>query len=197
MDEAHFKLVVLRWLLINIAEEEAIASEIQFSNGLNRADLVVSSLRRLCSFEIKTPKDDYRRLNRQLAAYRRSFLESYVVLSSSSLTAARDILPSYAGILTISDDSNVTLHRKASPRKRLAREDSIAWLRASEIRKLSSGTRSNGSPLETIPEFELTLIALASVYERIRPKYDAFKRERGSILNSDDVGMLSLPSRVR
>lgn len=194
------KLVLIGWLLDHLIEKEAIWTELRFSEGKNRADVLVCSPSRLCAYEIKSPRDDFRRLKTQQMAYRSAFLESYVVLTSEGLDAARRYLSPTIGIITIDDRKNVVIRRKTRPRKRLSKTESLAWLRVSEIAKLIDSPAEHREEMSRratrLSQTFLSDQALQSIYLRIQPRFAAFLLERGENLNSDDLRMLSMPTRV-
>jgi len=198
------KLILLKWLLNRIEPQEAVWSELNFATGQNRADLILCSPTNLCAWEIKGPRDDFRRLSKQLIAYRGSFLEAHVVVEKDSLEAARGHLPSFVGILTIDEENEVEVKRAAKPRKGLKKENAIAWLRTSDLIRITRKFSPKQTDREHLAELAssklseriLSQEAIASVYARIKPKFDAFIRERGRTLNSDDLRMLSMPSKV-
>lgn len=188
MKESEIKILVIRWLLSQLGSEEAIASELQFADATSRADLVVSSPIRLSAFEIKSSYDDFRRFERQQEAYRRAFLETYLIVPVTLLMEAREHLVRSTGIVTVSDDGVVRLQRKAQSKLQLSHQEALRWLKASERRKLES---------EKMQSRDITSIALMNIYKRLAPRFNAFLKERGANVNSDDLSMLSLATRIR
>lgn len=188
MKEAEIKLSVIRWLLAQLEPDEIIASELQFADATSRADLVVSSLRRLTAFEIKSSYDDFRRFERQQEAYRNAFLDSYLVVPVTLLKQAREYLAQSTGIVTISGEGTVRLQRKAKSRQQLSRDEALRWLRAADRKKYEN---------ESIQDRAMTHVALATIYQRLSPRFNAFRAELSVNLNSDDLSMLSLPTRIR
>lgn len=196
MRETEIKLAVIRWLLGKLQADEIIAAELQFSNAMSRADLIVSSITRLCAYEIKSSYDDFRRFEKQQEAYRSAFLENYLVIPTASLQSSRGYLSRSTGILIVNDDGEVTQHRKSQIRSQLSRKNSLSWLRDTDFKKLKLDPEATAHRGQ-LTEHDLTSLVLKTLYERLKPRFDAFRQERGESLNSDDLGMLSLPTRVR
>lgn len=196
MRERELKIATLKWLLSHLNAGEQIATELHFSHGLNRADLVQSSPQRLVAYEIKSSFDDFRRFNSQQLAYKQAFLEFYLVVPLELHAVARSQAYKSTGILLVDHTGSVIKTRTSARRQRLTRDQATAWLRDFEKRALMMQFKDRKG-LDSFTEKELTQAALASVYDRIKPRFDSFLSERGSIINSDDLLMLSLPSRVR
>lgn len=196
MREQELKIALLNWLQANIEPSEIIASELQFSNATNRADLVLISPTRLVAYEIKSTYDDFRRFSRQQTAYRETFLESYLVVPEKRISEARNHVARFMGLVTVSLNGDVIIHKTGHVKKRLARSAALAWLTASEKRKLKLDnytlTKAN-----LLSERQLTSIALLTLHRRLSIRFENFRKEIGTNLNSDDLRMLSLPTRVR
>lgn len=196
MREPEIKMAVLKWLLNRCRKDQVIGAELHFSNGLNRADLVLSSPSELVAFEIKSSFDDFRRFERQQSAYKQAFLESFLVVPTELLAVAQAKTDRSTGILLIDSTGTVTQRRQSARRTRLAKTQALAWLRDFEKRDLMSSSSST-KKLDAFSDRDLTQAALESVYNRIRPRFNNFLAERGAVINSDDLMMLSLPSRIR
>lgn len=188
MKETDLKIIVVRWLLEQLEPGEIIASELQFADATARADLVVVSHTRLSAFEIKSSYDDFRRFERQQEAYRRAFLDSYLVIPTTLLKQAREHLVRTTGIITVTDEGSIRLQRQAQRRLQLTRHEALRWLRASDRRTLESAKMRDA---------EVTRVALTNIYKRLAPRFNIFLNERGTNVNSDDLGMLSLATRIR
>lgn len=188
MKEAEIKILVIRWLLDQLGPDEIIASELQFADATSRADLVVVSPSRLSAFEIKSSYDDFRRFERQQEAYRRAFLDTYLIVPAALLRQAREYLVRTTGIVTVTDNGTIRLQRQAQRKLQLSRQDALRWLKASERKKLEG---------EKVRDSEITHMALTIIYKRLAPRFSTFLKERGTNVNSDDLGMLSLATRIR
>lgn len=193
MKESEIKLAVIRWLLSQDLEQFALAAELNFADGVNRADLVLSSRDSLTAFEIKSSFDDFRRFERQELAYRLAFLQLYVVVPSAMLPLARTQTRRSTGLLVVTGEGRIHRKRAARPRAMLTRENSTLWFHTREKKRLAT-LRPPG--LSGYSEAELSKLALETVHTRLMPRYQAFLRERGENINSDDLMMLSSPSRI-
>ncbi|KAB8193908.1 sce7726 family protein [Lysobacter maris] len=196
MREEQIKISVVRWLLSQLESSEVIATELHFNNWQNRADIVVSSPNRLAAYEIKSSYDDFRRYSQQKEAYQAAFLESYLVIPHAMLEIAREHLDRTTGVLTVDEFGIITRRRKSLVRTRLGKDDALGWLRVPDARKIQ---RSLG-PALNIKELKAPLatkVALEIVHERLRVRYDIFNRERGRVLTTDDLAILSSPTSVR
>lgn len=196
MREDQIKISIVRWLLTQLECREVIATELHFNNSQNRADIVVSSPTRLAAYEIKSSYDDFRRYTQQQEAYKAAFLESYLAIPTSMLQVARDYLDRSTGIVTIDEQGNITKRRKPLIRSRLEKDAALSWLRASDARKIRQRLRPTFD-MNEIKASLATELALETVHERLRTRYETFKRERGHVLTTDDLAILSSPTSVR
>ena len=203
-DEA--KLALLNWILMHQADGTVIGTEVHFLDGRYRADIVTASRKRLCAIEIKGPKDDLRRLARQLNGYRQSFLEVYIATTAGHLDEARALIPRSVGILIVSRNE-IELLRQSQIRRRFTKEESLSWLKTDDLRQLLRGKSIQRELLKDIIELrsavkrlftveQLSTLALESVHKRLGRRFEAFLRERGKSINYDDLQMLQLPDRV-
>lgn len=188
MRESTIKLHLLNWLLSNIHPSEAIAAELQFTHGLHRADLVRSTPSELIAYEIKSSYDDFRRFEKQQAAYNSAFSECYLVIPAELTQIAKSHVDRRTGVIIVSPTGDVQRRRKAVRKVTLSRAASLSWMRHTDRNKLD---------LAALTDRELAIIALERVYLRLKPRFDTFMLERGVSLNSDDLQVLSMPTRVR
>ena len=199
------KLKLLDWLVKYLHADEMVGSEVQFSEGRQRADLIVASTKRLCAIEIKGPKDDLRRLQRQLNGYQNMFLEVFVATHQKYLTIIRTLIPKEIGLILILDNS-LTVYRKAKAHNLLSKDGALSWLRTEDLKaimrmynikpKQSTITELRSTTKQLLSQKELSKAALVSVIDRLRFRFEAFQNERGKVVTLDDLKMLQVPDTI-
>lgn len=201
-DAVQIKVQLVRWLNPLLAHDELLASEVRFQDGASRADLAVVGPMRLCAIEIKGPRDDFRRLAKQLDAYTRLFLEVHVAVERADVAQLRAFVPSTVGILSIEAET-IRVVRKARKRAYLQPTDAASWLLVSELRSLlpeSRGSETRSQLIERacveLSPKALTSAALSAVHARLLPRYSAYRSELGVSVTSDDIRILSIPTSI-
>lgn len=201
-DAVDIKVQLVRWLNALLSEDELLASELRFQDGARRADLAVIGPGRLCALEVKGPRDDFRRLLRQLEAYQRLFLEVHVAVESAALSELRSMIPKTVGILLVTGEK-VEIARKARKRTHLNAADAASWLLVSDLRSLLTKCSSTETRAELIRRAStelsgraLTKAAITAAYARLLPRYAAYRAELGQNVTSDDIRTLSIPTAI-
>jgi hypothetical protein len=200
------KVRLLSWLLPQLQEDEIVASEVPFDNGTFKADLLIASSTRLEAIEIKGPRDDLRKLEKQIVGYGSLFLAVSVVIDDRHMPAARRVLPRSVGILEASE-RGVLRSRQPVVKTVLKKEASVMWLQGPQLRRALADAGYSMDRRSTVDELRaecarlltantLTSIALASVLSRCRKRYEAFVHEMGTTVTLDDLKMLSLGSMI-
>jgi hypothetical protein len=198
------KALVISALLPSLTLDEVIGTEVRFGEGQFRADLVVASPTRLSAFEIKGPRDNLDKLAGQVDGYDAMFLDFSVVSDAIWLEAVRQKLPRSAGLLTL-DGTSLNRIRQPRVRARLGPDAALRWLRTEDLRTL---LREHGHPVgghyeglvetvrRTVSPVALSSFALASVRDRLQPRFEAFRQELGKTVTLDDVRILTLGDRI-
>ena len=90
---------------------------------------------KLTGFEIKSDRDNFARLERQVNAYSMFFDENYIVVGKTHLAAAFDRVPDNWGIICILDDK-VTVERKAKKNFSVSRRKQLTILWKLELKNI-------------------------------------------------------------
>lgn len=198
------KALVISALLPSLTLDEIIGTEVRFGEGQFRADLVIASPTRLSALEIKGPRDNLDKLAGQAKGYNAMFLEFSVVADAAWLDSLRTKLPRSAGLLTLEGSSLIRI-RQPRTRTRLSAEAALRWLRTEDLKAF---LRAQGRPVgghyeelaylvrKAVPPAALSDFALASVHDRLQPRFEAFRQELGNTVTLDDVRMLTLGDRI-
>lgn len=198
------KLELLKWLLISLQSNEVIGTEMQFHDGKYRADMVIASRKRLCAIEIKGPRDDLRRLIKQLDGYKSMFLEIFVAAEEKHIKSIEKLISNEIGLIIFSDKIPHIL-RKPDPRKFLTKENSLLWLRSDDLNKIMRANKfPTKKPIDEmrnnvqliLSEEELSYLALQSIVDRLKFRYNAFQNEKGKAITLDDLKMLQIQDIV-
>ena len=173
--------LLLRWLGEQHAEEAdtVILEELGLNRRRVRADLVVIN-GALHGYEIKSEYDSLRRLRKQVELYDAVFDRATLVVSRRHLSVARNLLPSWWGIIVVEGFGSTvgfrTLRRGRRNRSRLARtlvefiwrDDAMALL---ERKVAARGYRS--SPRRLIWDRICELYSLEEIATEVRRRLKA------------------------
>ncbi|MBR1393681.1 MAG: sce7726 family protein [Ruminococcus sp.] len=131
MNDRDIRAVLVNYLLaqsgnIRIYQEKAVGESI--------CDImVVSSC--LTGYEIKSDLDNYTRLERQIKAYDKYFDRCYLVIGGSHRKKSSDKIPTYWGLICITQDK-VKIIREASPNEKVSRRSQLGILWRAELRNI-------------------------------------------------------------
>ncbi len=90
---------------------------------------------KLTGYEIKSDRDNYRRLDEQVRTYDRFFDENYIVVGHSHASSAEDRVPAHWGIILIEKD-NVTVKRQARVNRSVSRRSQLSVLWKLELKNI-------------------------------------------------------------
>lgn len=143
----------------HMCAETLVIDELGLSHGRNRIDVATIN-GHLHGYEIKSGKDDLHRLPSQLAEYSKSLQMLTVIAAPKHIPQLRDIVPSWAGIIVATKNTNdeISFHVEQNARVNkdadafaiahlLWRNEAIALLR--ELGSLSKLERRNRVSLYT------------------------------------------------
>lgn len=191
MNEIQIKTRLLSYLL-HKDEEVIVGSEVPYSYGTRRADMMSLLCGRATAFEIKSEGDKISRLEHQLESYRAFFDYCYVVCERSNLSAVRRNISSSFGIILVTDEA-VKVSRKSKRFKRHNKEALASILTTSELKKLTRqyNLRSKHELCRFASiKFTLSLICKLSrdkLAARYSPSTRLLKADVISKINPDDI----------
>ena len=131
MQDKEIRRILIEYLKIKhkeyrIYQEKSIGSSI--------CDLMLIT-DKLTGFEIKSDRDNYERLSKQVSAYNQFFDENYIVVGATHAKSIQSKIPAEWGILAISS-YNVELIRIAKPNKSVDRKKQLSILWKIELKNL-------------------------------------------------------------
>lgn len=156
MDDKAIRRILLSFLLVRnrnarIYQEKSIGSSI--------CD-VMAVTDHLTGYEIKSDRDNFDRLDRQIQAYDRFFDRNYLVITEKNRDGAEKRIPYYWGILVV-DDGNIYFARTARNNASVSRRSQLTMLWKLELKNL-------------LIRHELPLFAQKSKIVRRRSSRDGF-----------------------
>ena len=131
MNDKQIRSILIAWLQTQSREARIYQEK---SIGAAVCDVMVAS-DRLAGYEIKSDRDNYERLERQVSAYDCFFDANWLVVSDRHLASAKDHVPEHWGILCIRDDAVVT-ERAAKPNTAVSRRSQLSILWKLELKNI-------------------------------------------------------------
>lgn len=95
-----------------------VVDELSLKNGLVRADIAVLN-GQLVGYEIKTEKDNLKRLANQILVYNEVFDKAFIIVSEKHLIKASELLPDWWGIYIIRSKPNEKIHFKCARKAKI------------------------------------------------------------------------------
>lgn len=190
-------------LIDKISEEDIsfIASEVKYLDSSCRVDLVALIGSHLHAFEIKSQHDTLTKLRRQEDSYRKCFDYVHVVANKSHLKNLRSIIHPGTGIIMEDKESLIEI-RKPREIKRLDKYYLLSFLRKKEL--LSSFPNVKDKEIHNLRveisknnrTNKIREKVIDSLVNRYKNSYETFSFERGSVIHTDDLKILSRISKI-
>ena len=98
-----------------------------------RCDFLIITPDSICGFEIKSDRDSYTRLARQVKAYDRFFDYNYCIVGESHKKGVFEKLPEHWGVIMVTNGGEVSLLRRPQPRKKSLLKKQLSFLWRSEL----------------------------------------------------------------
>ncbi len=195
MNELEFKIPLANYFSQD--HEAALNFEFPFDFNRRRCDLLVASRKEIVGIEIKSDIDNLDRLEEQLFSYYKCFNRVYVACGKRHYKDISKINGRF-GIIYISDNV-LTIKRKARVKKNISILSALDMCDKTMLEKWSNLKSANKSALilNIINNFtsdEIYSIFRESVYGKVSRVYEAFLSEKGSVITSEDITLLSLKS---
>lgn len=181
------------------AENLTLCTELPFSDGNRRADLVILTPESSEAFEIKSEKDSLEKLPDQLQDYKGAFNAVSVVVAKKHLASARHLIDSDIGILSVIN-GQLRYVRKPQKKIRLDKFKILSTLTHKQLMDIPE-LKVDQKGLTKLDLIELAAkrlnapeikeYVLASLVKKHDPKYKVFIKERGSVTTTDDLLLLS------
>ena len=155
--------------------------------------------RNLVSIEIKTRKDDLRRLPNQVSAAKRNFNFVIVFSASNHLAALQSMLPEDVGI-TVYNDGAISVIRKPL-RNKVDLKEIISTIPAVVIKKhFHIPARLNSDEIREFAlahnKFQILRLYRVFLYEKYIDNYKQFLSDRGGVTHIEDIPVLSMNVQI-
>ncbi|MBE6445670.1 MAG: sce7726 family protein [Alphaproteobacteria bacterium] len=201
--EAKIKLSLIQYLLQNDNKQAIIATEVPINQTQNIVDVLQISPMISCAFEIKSDKDNFSRLSKQLQSYSSVFNYVSVVVSENNYKAILPLLPKKIGIVLVTG-SNITVKRKAMEIKRLSKIALAKIIWKNNILKIMSNKFATNR-LKYLSDYELRKLFIKHynleeirvyAYNFLMQKYQTsftnFQKNLGAYIHEDDLVELNI-----
>lgn len=195
MNELDFKIPLTTYFGENTSA--ALNFEFPFDFNRRRCDLLVSTCELIIGVEIKSDLDNLDRLQDQLISYYKCFNQVYVACGKRHYQQISKMKGRF-GIIFISDGT-LQIKRKAKITKTLALMPILDMCDKVSLEKWSNFKAQNKPDLimkimNSFSKNEIYKIYHLSIYEKVSRVYDVFKSEKGDVITSEDITLLSLKS---
>ncbi|MND13817.1 hypothetical protein D3C80_39970 [compost metagenome] len=195
MNELDFKIPLTTYF--GGDKSAALNFEFPFDFNRRRCDLLVSTRDSIIGVEIKSDLDNLDRLEDQLNSYYKCFNQIYVACGKKHYQQIRKMKGRF-GIIFISDGT-LEIKRKAKIIKYLSLMPILDMCDKISLEKLSNLKYQNKSDLimtiiNNFSKEEIYRIYHLSIHEKVSRVYNAFLSEKGDVITSEDITLLSLKS---
>lgn len=177
-----------------------IGNEVMYGITRKVVDLVLLKNNGICAIEIKSEKDNLKRLDNQIVEYKNNFNSVIICTTEKHLDEIRKKITPSIGILLFKNDSILSI-RKPTVKKRLSKIDTLHSIPGNYLRKLTDISYVKKMDSDQIRKhFEkLSFRKVQSIYfkymeSRLIENYRLFLTDKGHESHVDDLPLLSLKS---
>lgn len=187
---------------INRYENIVIGSEVMYGTEKRIVDMLILKSGRTIAIEIKSKYDSFSRLEDQIIEYRKIFHYVYVAIDESFVKKLdRFYLPEDVGIIIISNNEQIKVYRKAKIQGGLEKKEILHTVNVDYIKNYySKAPNGNSDEIRLLLEKKSLKSIEILFYEfltfKIKPRYELFLSQRGNHTHTDDVFLLSFPSKM-
>ncbi|MCG1032943.1 sce7726 family protein [Bacillus amyloliquefaciens] len=195
MNELDFKIPLTTYFGEN--KLAALNFEFPFDFNRRRCDLLVATCNSIIGIEIKSDLDNLDRLVDQLSSYYKCFNEVYVACGKKHYPQISKMKGRF-GIIFISEGT-LQIKRKAKITKTLSLMPILDMCDKALLEKYSNLRAQNKTELimkiiNNCNKNDIYKIYYSSIYEKTSRVYDIFISEKGDVITSEDITLLSLKS---
>ena len=165
-------------------------------------DILILKSGRTTAIEVKSKYDSFARLESQIVEYRKTFNYIYIGLDESFITKLDNMsIFNDIGVIIITKDGKLKIHRKAKIQQKLQKKEMLQTVNIEYIKRNYSNLFicNNTDEVRYILEKKSVKIIKALLYaflmHKIEPRYKVFLSQRGSCTHTDDLFLLSFPSK--
>jgi hypothetical protein len=172
-----------------------IGQEIMYGTNRLVADMVIISESKLYAIEIKSARDDLRRIDNQLLNYNKIFDYVYVITTDKYQAHIKNA-DDKIGIFTFSDNGDFQLTKKASLLKSFNKEEALNTIPISFLKKyyqLKSSLLAHEVRANLCAKSKKSIKECLNLYltNCISYKYANFISEKGEQSHFEDIAILS------
>ena len=193
----NIKTILIDYLLKNY-DIELIAAEVPYLFGYRRADLVAMINDNMVAFEIKSELDSLAKLEAQIKDYLDVFNKVYVVLAKKFKNCAViSRLSKKVGIIYISKNGDITIHRKAKEQKLLDPQKLVYFFKKEEMNKINnidtklSLRKTRDIFLKINSTKKIIEYSKDSLKSKYLKSFDTFIAEKGEYTIAEDLSVIT------
>lgn len=203
--EAKIKLSLIQYLLRTDKYNSIIATEVPINQTQNIVDVLQISTTVSSAFEIKSDRDNFSRLDKQIQSYSSVFNYVSVVISENNYKAVLPLIPKKIGIMLIKE-SDIIVKRKPSEIKKLSKDALAKIIWKNNLLKIMS-SKFTTHQLKGLSDYELRKLLIkyynlkeirSFAYDFLMQKYSSsfinFKNNLGAQIHEDDLVELGIPN---
>ena len=179
-----------------------IGNEVMYGTEKRLVDILILKSGRTTAIEVKSKYDSFARLESQIVEYRKTFNYIYIGLDESFITKLDNMsIFNDIGVIIITKDGKLKIHRKAKIQQKLQKKEMLQTVNIEYIKRNYSNLFicNNTDEVRYILEKKSVKIIKALLYaflmHKIEPRYKVFLSQRGSCTHTDDLFLLSFPSK--
>lgn len=201
--EAKIKLSLIQYLLRTDKYNSIIATEVPINQTQNIVDVLQISTTVSSAFEIKSDRDNFSRLDKQIQSYSSVFNYVSVVISENNYKAVLPLIPKKIGIMLIKE-SDIIVKRKPSEIKKLSKDALAKIIWKNNLLKIMS-SKFTTHQLKGLSDYELRKLLIkyynlkeirSFAYDFLIQKYSSsfinFKKNLGAQIHEDDLVELGI-----
>ena len=201
--EAKIKLSLIQYLLRTDKYNSIIATEVPINQTQNIVDVLQISTTVSSAFEIKSDRDNFSRLDKQIQSYSSVFNYVSVVISENNYKAVLPLIPKKIGIMLIKE-SDIIVKRKPSEIKKLSKDALAKIIWKNNLLKIMS-SKFTTHQLKDLSDYELRKLLIkyynlkeirSFAYNFLMQKYSSsfinFKKNLGAQIHEDDLVELGI-----
>jgi hypothetical protein len=201
--EARIKLLLIQYLLKINCRNSIIATEVPVNQTQNIADVIQISPNISYAFEIKSDRDNFVRLSKQIQSYSSVFNYVSVVVSENSYKSVLPLIPKKIGIILIKE-SDIIVKRKPTEIKKLSKDALAKIIWKNNLLKIMSSKFATNK-LKDLSDYELRKLFIkhynleeirSYAYDFLIQRYSSsfinFKKNLGAQIHEDDLVELNI-----
>lgn len=203
--EAEIKVALLEYIMATSNDSFIVASEVPINQAETIVDILQISKDCCFAYEIKSDRDNFLRLHKQLDSYTEVFDYTSVVVPSLHYPTIKELIPQKIGILEFVN-GKIVQRRLPTRIKRLNKISLSKLIWKNELVKIIKDiSKVKTSYLLTMRDFELRELLVRKLnlidikqraynflYEKYKISYDRFRSVVGRRIHIDDLSELEL-----